>query len=30
VKRRIAALKASVIFPSGAVEAIRNPSWRWM
>ena len=28
-KRRIAALNASVIFPSGAVEAISNPSWRW-
>jgi len=29
-KRRIAALNASVIFPSGAVEAIGSPSWRWM
>ena len=28
-KRRIAALNASVIFPSGAVEAIGSPSWRW-
>ena len=28
-KRRIAAVNASVIFPSGAVEAIGNPSWRW-
>jgi hypothetical protein len=26
--RRIAALNPSVIFPSGAVEAIGNPSWR--
>ena len=27
--RRIAALNASVILPSGAVEAIGSPSWRW-
>ncbi len=26
--RRIAALNASVIFPSGAVDAIGNPNWR--
>ena len=29
-KRCIAAANASVIFPSGAVEAIGSPSWRWM
>ena len=29
-KRCIAAANASVIFPSGAVEAIGRPSWRWM
>ena len=29
-KRRIAVLNASVIFPNGAVEAIGNPSCRWI
>ena len=29
-KRRIPAENASVIFPNGAVDAIGNPSWRWM
>ena len=27
--RRIAAENESVTLPSGAVEAIGNPSWRW-